>query len=633
MPTSGWGGAEGEGDDGLLPKLHPMSHGEAEMTPEDGYDDGAYYEEPRSSSPTRRNEVASLSLALAAPAVSANAAPSRSHSHDVGEELVGGGVNRGGNKLLSASGRPTRARSKTAAARHKRRNEDRERHNLPAAQSLQSELHTVAPGDTLNVISSVYGVSVAVIQRLNDLHPDSIIYPGDVLRVPSPLHATTHTVAPGDTLNLISSVYGMPVESIEVLNGITPDSVIHPGTVLRLASPHVRGGRRRQRKHKTGYAATASGAPVPTAFGTVRCFAGRVARFLPSAPEHFFRYIGMATRTLVGATQAPRWRPNFRRERPAEGHVEVQRGESLASLAQDFGLSIRSLQKMNGITSDMIEPGEVLRVTPLTAAERNPHLRRRTKRHLFQRSADNGVGSGESRDGEGRGAEKVRKANHVWRRWRWRWEPRGCEGDAFFGRRSGYGRGARNNEKGTGGEIKAAKATAAAALGKDSCGEPVILDELQLEEVKLKPQRVFTWDQRRRPRDQTHRWHPRFGNPVVDNDPFVSSGFGMRWERMHWGVDVAANEGTPIRVAAAGVVKERTFDENGYGWLLKVDHGDGWETRYAHCWEIKARPGQKLRKGQEVALVGNTGRSFGPHLHFEVRRGGEAIDPLVCTAV
>jgi murein DD-endopeptidase MepM/ murein hydrolase activator NlpD len=52
---------------------------------------------------------------------------------------------------------------------------------------------------------------------------------------------------------------------------------------------------------------------------------------------------------------------------------------------------------------------------------------------------------------------------------------------------------------------------------------------------------------------------------------------------MHAGVDIAANEGTPVRAAAAGVVKERSYDENGYGWLLKVDHGDGWETRWGGC--------------------------------------------------
>ena len=114
-------------------------------------------------------------------------------------------------------------------------------------------------------------------------------------------------------------------------------------------------------------------------------------------------------------------------------------------------------------------------------------------------------------------------------------------------------------------------------------------------------------------------------------DSFVTSGFGPRWGRLHAGVDVAANEGTPIRAAARGTVSERSYDEAGYGWSLKVDHGDGWETRYAHCLEIKARVGQTVRAGETVARVGNTGRSFGPHLHFEVRRNGVAIDPLTCT--
>ena len=63
-----------------------------------------------------------------------------------------------------------------------------------------------------------------------------------------------------------------------------------------------------------------------------------------------------------------------------------------------------------------------------------------------------------------------------------------------------------------------------------------------------------------------------------------------------------------------------------------MDHGDGWETRYAHCLEIKAR-GTDGARGEKVAKVGNTGRSFGPHLHFEVRRNGVAIDPLICTDV
>jgi murein DD-endopeptidase MepM/ murein hydrolase activator NlpD len=117
------------------------------------------------------------------------------------------------------------------------------------------------------------------------------------------------------------------------------------------------------------------------------------------------------------------------------------------------------------------------------------------------------------------------------------------------------------------------------------------------------------------------------------HDAFITSGFGWRWGRLHAGVDLAANEGTPIRASLGGTVAERVFDHGGYGWLLRVAHGDGWETRYAHCREIDKRlvVGKKVRRGQKVAEVGNTGRSFGPHLHFEVRRNGVPVDPLTCS--
>eukprot|EP00740_Mantoniella_antarctica_P008877 CAMPEP_0181375166 /NCGR_PEP_ID=MMETSP1106-20121128/16479_1 /TAXON_ID=81844 /ORGANISM="Mantoniella antarctica, Strain SL-175" /LENGTH=466 /DNA_ID=CAMNT_0023493337 /DNA_START=132 /DNA_END=1528 /DNA_ORIENTATION=+ len=411
VPTSGWGGGEGGGVEGLPPnyavKYHNLelaqpssssspetsSPSRAAESPAASYDGGGVgtsppVDEPRLPSPTR-HEVASLSLALAAPTVSVTAtryahdrtrptssSPSSSSSPP-SPPPSSSGSQASASRLLSVSGRPPKARSKTAAQKHRRRNEDRERLRLPAAQPLRSATHEVASGDTLNLISSVYGVPVAVIQHLNDLHPDSVIYPGEVLRVPSPLHATTHTVVPGDNLNLLSSVYDIPMESIQALNALTPDSIIYPGTVLRVASPHVsRGGGGRGNKPKRSHAPTASGAPVPTAVGTVRSFVRRVVRFLPNAPDQLIRGAVTAVRTVAGAVRAPRWRPNMLGERPADGHVVVGHGESLASMAQDNGLSIRALQKLNGITSDMVEPGEVLRVTHLAAAERKPHLRR-----------------------------------------------------------------------------------------------------------------------------------------------------------------------------------------------------------------------------------------------------------------
>ena len=95
---------------------------------------------------------------------------------------------------------------------------------------------------------------------------------------------------------------------------------------------------------------------------------------------------------------------------------------------------------------------------------------------------------------------------------------------------------------------------------------------------------------------------------------------------MHRGIDIAAAEGTPIQAVRPGTV---TFagERGGYGLVVYVDHGDGLETRYAHCSQLNVKTGERISQGQVLGEVGSTGRSTGNHLHFEARENGVAVDP------
>jgi murein DD-endopeptidase MepM/ murein hydrolase activator NlpD len=110
-------------------------------------------------------------------------------------------------------------------------------------------------------------------------------------------------------------------------------------------------------------------------------------------------------------------------------------------------------------------------------------------------------------------------------------------------------------------------------------------------------------------------------------DGVVVSGFGMRWGRMHEGIDIGCAYGTPNRAAASGRVIYAGW-LGGYGNLVVVDHGNGLSTAYAHASSILVSVGQTVSQGQTVSLVGSTGNSSGPHLHFEVRVNGSAVDPM-----
>jgi murein DD-endopeptidase MepM/ murein hydrolase activator NlpD len=116
------------------------------------------------------------------------------------------------------------------------------------------------------------------------------------------------------------------------------------------------------------------------------------------------------------------------------------------------------------------------------------------------------------------------------------------------------------------------------------------------------------------------------------NRTWIASSFGLRIDpitgqrAMHEGVDFPASVGTSIHSAAAGIVL-RVESHSAYGNMIEIDHGSGMTTRYAHCSKILARQGALVKRGQVIADVGNTGRTTGPHLHFEVRIKGVAVNP------
>ncbi|OON97218.1 MAG: hypothetical protein ATN36_03835 [Epulopiscium sp. Nele67-Bin005] len=115
--------------------------------------------------------------------------------------------------------------------------------------------------------------------------------------------------------------------------------------------------------------------------------------------------------------------------------------------------------------------------------------------------------------------------------------------------------------------------------------------------------------------------HPLNGAGVM------SSGYGTRWGSFHGGLDVAAPSGTPIYASAAGMVTYSGYHTGGYGNLVIIDHGNGYETYYAHNSVNYVNVGQKVSQGQNIAGVGTTGNSTGNHVHFEIRYNGKQLNP------
>ncbi len=123
--------------------------------------------------------------------------------------------------------------------------------------------------------------------------------------------------------------------------------------------------------------------------------------------------------------------------------------------------------------------------------------------------------------------------------------------------------------------------------------------------------------------------------PVSNRDlDRIASGFGMRIDpvygtpKMHKGLDFTAPQGTPVYATGDGVVVESGFSEDGYGNKVVINHGYGYETLYGHMVKVKAKNRQKVKRGEIIGWVGSTGKSTGPHCHYEVHVNGQEVDPV-----
>ena len=121
---------------------------------------------------------------------------------------------------------------------------------------------------------------------------------------------------------------------------------------------------------------------------------------------------------------------------------------------------------------------------------------------------------------------------------------------------------------------------------------------------------------------------PDFFRPV---NGIITSRYGWRpqFQRMHHGVDLALQSGDTVRAAVSGTVERISYDHDGYGHYVVVSHPDGMETLYGHLQYALVGQGQFIHSGQPLGIGGNTGNSTGPHLHFETRLGGVAVDPTL----
>ena len=166
---------------------------------------------------------------------------------------------------------------------------------------------------------------------------------------------------------------------------------------------------------------------------------------------------------------------------------------------------------------------------------------------------------------------------------------------------------------------KKGKARVTARLTKQN-GKTVEREDLEVETIQEPVERIIAKGTKPVP---PKKGTGTFMRPV---NAGIYAGYGMRWGRMHYGVDFAASTGTPIYAADGGTVIFSGWS-GAYGYVVTIDHGANKKTLYAHCSRLLVSAGTKVYKGQHIAAVGSTGRSTGPHCHFEIFINGKNVNP------
>lgn len=248
---------------------------------------------------------------------------------------------------------------------------------------------------------------------------------------------------------------------------------------------------------------------------------------------------------------------------------QVQQGDCLSLVAQNFGMSTKELMELNQLSdSEYVNTGDELLITvpePLLSVivqEKNTYTEQ------YQ-------------------SEVVYKDNNSWYTNQQVVVEEGCVG------------------------VREVTANVTYRDGKEQ-GREIIQEVLQQES---RPKVI----------EKGTQVPPTYIKPLTGGS--FSSPFGIRWGRRHEGVDWSCPVGTAIKASCGGTVASAGW-QNGYGNCIVISHSDGKQTKYAHLSSILVTAGQKVAQGDKIALSGNTGRSTGPHLHFEIIIGGQPVDPL-----